>query len=393
MLLASVVVFSTCVMAHADDKAMLKEKGVGVDLAATQYMQGVMGGSGGNRWESGGRLDATVELDSGKLGLWEDGSLRLVGEFDYGSTVNNAGGSVLPENTGLAFPQNGGEGADLSVTYTQRFSPTLSLTIGKFNMFDMAARTPMISGGLNSFWNVGLGTPPTGLVPPYLTGAAVNAVVGIARVSLMVYDPRDAQQTTGLKNWGGDGITTRAAVTVPLKIAGRVGFHTLQGVYSTKEGVDFRDIPDIVLPSDPPAGLGTKQGSYWMSYSVQQYLWQHPDIPGAGWGVFVQAGISDQNPNPLGWQVLGGLAGTGLIAGRPADRFGIGFYRYELSDPLDDGIALAGIDLGAERGMEMFYKAELNRWLRLTADVQRVIPGDKRGDAETFVGFSAQLFL
>jgi porin len=49
-----------------------------------------------------------------------------------------------------------------------------------------------------------------------------------------------------------------------------------------------------------------------VGYSVQQYLWEDPNTPGVGWGLFGQVGFSDSNPNPFGWMMLAGLGGTGL---------------------------------------------------------------------------------
>jgi porin len=167
-------------------------------------------------------------------------------------------------------------------------------------MLDAASRTPLLGGGgIDTFWNVGLAGPITGLVPPYLTGAAVNITTQPAQISPMLYDPRHAQQTTGLEDWGEDGVTGRLSVTFRLRIAGRAGYHTLMAVGSNRKGTDLADIPYLLLPPEVGEEIGIKKGTYYLGYSVQQYLWQDPNTPGAGWGIFGQAGMADGNPNPF----------------------------------------------------------------------------------------------
>ncbi|MGH7795243.1 MAG: hypothetical protein ACREQ2_10135 [Candidatus Binatia bacterium] len=202
-----------------------------------------------------------LTFDGAKLGLWEGFSISTVGEFNYGDNLNGDGGTLLAVNTALNFPQNGGSGGDVSLTLTQRFGERVSLTVGKFNMIDAASRTPLLGGGgIDSFWNTGLAAPFTGLVPPYLTGAALNISTQPAQISLMIYDPQNAQQRTGLDHWGDDNVTGRLSLTFQAKIAGRTGYHTLQAIGSGKTGTDLADIRALILPPGSDRTLGTNQG-------------------------------------------------------------------------------------------------------------------------------------
>ena len=54
---------------------------------------------------------------------------------------------MLPVNTALAFPTLGGYDYDLSLVVTQAFSENTTLSVGKFNMLDAAAKTPLLGGG------------------------------------------------------------------------------------------------------------------------------------------------------------------------------------------------------------------------------------------------------
>jgi hypothetical protein len=71
----------------------------------------------------------------------------------------------------------------------------------------------------------------------------------------------------------------------------------LRGTYSTLEGVDLANIPQLNLPPGDQI-ISTKQGYWHLAYSFQQYLWQSMDDPKQGWGLFGRYTMSDGNPNP-----------------------------------------------------------------------------------------------
>jgi porin len=108
----------------------------------------------------------------------------------------------------------------------------------------------------------------------------------------------------------------------------------ITGTNSTKEGVD---ISEVLLPT----GLktGNKQGSYYVAIGHSHLLYELPDDPGKGIGVYAKAAIADGNPNPTQSSFVGGFAGHGVLPARPDDVFGIGYYFYNLSDDLQDATA------------------------------------------------------
>jgi porin len=230
----------------------LRERGLGLDISLTQFGQAMISPSeGDNGLEYGGKLNAKLNFDMAKMGLWEGLSASALAEYKYGRSVNGLNGILLPINTQLYEP-NGVHSA-LSLTFTQRFSKEFSLTAGKFNMVDTAAATPIVGGGgINTFWNLNFAAPPSGLVPPYITGLSATYRFEAVNATLMVYDPNDTQNVSGLDGWGKDGINTRLALQFPVKIAGLGGYQTLVGVYSTKDTIDLGDLPWLVLPERPP---------------------------------------------------------------------------------------------------------------------------------------------
>ena len=55
----------------------LADKGVTFDLSVTQVGQGVVDGGKSGVWENGGRGDMVMNADTGKLGLWPGGFIKL----------------------------------------------------------------------------------------------------------------------------------------------------------------------------------------------------------------------------------------------------------------------------------------------------------------------------
>jgi porin len=372
-------------------KQALRERGIDVQAWFTQFYQGVVSGEGDKDWQYGGKGDLVVGFDMSKLGLWDGLSVNVHQEWVYGEDANNQGnGALFPVNTALGFPRLGGYERDTSLVITQSLRDRLSISLGKFNMLDAAARKPLMGGGgLDTFMNTALAAPISGVTPPYLYGTISTLKTEHASYTLMVYDPRNAQDWKVIENPFTEGTTTSLSVTVPLKISGRQGFYGVRGVYSSQEGLDLASIPQLI--DLPPAAerILTKTGYWYVNGTAYQYLYQDPDNPAIGWGFFASAAISDGNPNPIEWHVIGGLAGQGLFPGREQDRWGIGYFKYGLSDDLVTGLATIGSALqtddptffiGDEQGVEVFYNMALTPWLRLTGNVQWIDPHEIQRD-------------
>jgi porin len=372
----------------------LSDHGLGVDLSWTEFGQAmVTPDDADNSVQWGGKLNAKLNFDFSKMGLWDGFSASALYEYRTGDGVNGMNGVLLPINLQIYEPANASTA--LSLTFTQRFSESFSLTLGKFNMVDAASATPIVGGGgLNTFWNLNFAAPPSGLVPAYITGVSGTLRTGPANYTLMVYDPRDSQNSSGLSGWGEDGINLRLSATIPVSPGGLTGYQTLVGVFSTKDSVDLADLPQLILPVPPgqDTTVDIKGNSWYLGWNFQQYLWQDAANPGRGWGVFGQAFIADGNPNLYRWFVNFGVAGNSPIAGRGQDRFGVGYFNTSFSEDLTDSLyTLTGATIGAERGIEMFYNAALAPWFRVTINLQYVRPGVRDYDNAFVAGVSAQI--
>ena len=56
------------------------------------------------------------------------------------------------------------------------------------------------------------------------------------------------------------------------------------------------------------------------------------------------------------------------------DKWGVAYFYYGISPDLINGLSSLGINRRDERGVEAFYNLAVTPWLRLTADLQWIIP-------------------
>ncbi|WP_299323087.1 carbohydrate porin [Parasphingopyxis sp.] len=371
----------------------LRANGINLDLWLTQFGQSAVGGDGDSALQYGGKIDARVTLIGDQLDIWPGLVISVHQEFIYGDDANNQGdGTYLPVNTALALPRLGDGDAETSIVVSQRFSEQFTVSAGKFNMLDAASRAPLIGGGgLDTFQNMALAAPISGVTPPYIIGISLSLDTDPVNFGLLIYDPRNAQDDSVINSLFGEGVTFSLSATIPLTIGGLPGFHSFRGVYSTQSGIDLRDIPQIVLPPEF-GGIVREQSSYaYGSYTFQQYLARNPGNPRKGWGLFGEIGVSDGNPNPFSFHYYLGIGGDSPIGGRSNDRWGIAYFHYELSDDIRESVEQLGLDLGNESGVEAFYNLAATQWLRISANMQIIDPFPSASDTAIFLGMRTQL--
>jgi porin len=354
-------------------KQSLAEAGIGLDVWVTEFGQGIVSGDGERGIAWGGKGDILATFDAGRLGLWQGLSVSVHHEVNWGDDANNRGdGSIIPVNTAMAFPRLGDEDHETSLVVTQAMGRA-TISAGKFNMLDAASKTPIMGGGgWDTFMNTALAAPISGVTPPYIAGVIASYRTDPATFTLMVYDPRNAEDFEVIRTLYEDGVTTSLSATVPTKIGGLPGFYSLRGVYSSAEGLDLGSIPQLILPPEAQ-DIKDKEGYLFGSIAAQQYLWQDPDNPEVGWGLFGMFGLSDGNPNPIAWSAIAGVGGTGGFYS-DLDRWGIAYFHYEMSSDLKDGLEDVGAGLEDESGVEAYYNLALTPWLRVSADLQWINP-------------------
>ena len=358
----------------------MADHGVTFDLDSTNYYQGLLEGAGDHSFDYGGRFDAYLNFDTGRLGWWSGGQLRAHAEYFFGDLDSNLGGTVASTNLGMRLP-NPGDPEDLVVTnisLAQRLNETMSLIVGKINTVDLLANDPFFGGaGTDRFLNVAFAAPPNGLVPPVIIGGILSVRQAPVVWTFMVYDPEDRTRDYLPGDLFDTGVNVSASVRYGTTLAGRTSSIALTAIYSTADALDLRD---VLLP--PGLETGIRSDSWHVGLHVSHFLRESAVSPGDGWGLFVRMGASDGNPNPFQAWISGGIGGRGLFASRPDDRFGIGYFYYSLSDDLQRAVApFTRVD--NEQGIETFYDLPATPWLRVAIDLQYVNPAT--ADQNAFV--------
>lgn len=371
----------------------MRDAGLSLRVEWSQQPQGMVHGDGSHAWEYGGKLEALARLDFSKIGLWDGFSMTALATYNYGHNVNNYGGTLIPVKGAAFFPgDTGSDRFDFQALYfSQDFGDLVTVNVGKMSLVEFARGAPLRGGGgVDTFWNPSLATPITGgLSPATIFGAMASIKTDPVSFAAFVYDARDATNRDVFDDAFEEGVAFMGAATYRTEIRGLAGYYGLKGIYSTKEGVDLRDIQEVLLPPEAQT-INTKDGGWFVGASFQQYLYQNPDNPAKGWGVFGEFGFMDGNPTILDWMAYIGIGGSSLIPEREDDRFGIAYFRYGTSDDLKEGLGPL-FNLDDEQGVEAFYNFAVTPWFRLTADIQFIDPGSGDFGDATFVGIGTNL--
>ncbi|TFH40126.1 MAG: hypothetical protein E4H01_17115, partial [Lysobacterales bacterium] len=174
-------------------RSSLVDHGVSLDLRYTSFYQGLASGTGDKTHEYGGKVDAFINLDSGKMGLWEGGGFRSHLEFSHGDAPANLGGAIFAVNTALYWPvDTPDELVATSLNFTQKLGDRNSIAFGKFNPVDLYASHPFYGGwGIDRFMNIVLAAPPSGLIPVVFMGAVATIETEPVTLTIIVSDPND----------------------------------------------------------------------------------------------------------------------------------------------------------------------------------------------------------
>jgi porin len=128
----------------------------------------------------------------------------------------------------------------------------------------------------------------------------------------------------------------------------------------------------------PTIDKGARPGTKNLAFSTASFGFQEP-----GLGVFGRLAFLPGSRNAYDRSVSIGLAGRGLLPGRPLDRMGVGGYWLRASGDLR---GLAGATLEDEWGGEVFYNYAITPAIQLTADVQYLDGGLGGGDNALVLG-------
>jgi porin len=368
---------------------------VSLRLWATGFYQGQWSGEAGTftsedgrgtSFLTGGRLDALIDLDTTKLGLWRGGGFHAHLELEGGRVPGFRGGALWPVNTGAVLPLGSPEQLEAtSLYYSQRWGGT-SLLVGKINAIDLLANDPFFGGwGIDRFMNAAFVAPPSGVVPPVIMGGLLAQKIGEVSLSAMVFDPSDQTTNYWVDGLFEDGVNVSLSAQWNGRAWERASNLGLTYTFSNKKSIDLRS---TLLPSELQTAAPTFPDN--LSLQFGHTLIPSRVRPGKGIGFYGKLAATRGNPNPISWSFVGGIAGEGMFANRPCDGFGIGFFYYNWSNALE--ITLDPfVPLDSEKGLEVYYNFALAPWFILTADLQVIDPGKANFATETVAALRAKL--
>ena len=384
----------------------LGKKGVVFDADILLSPQGVMSGGKHTGWDFWGNADYTLNIDTGKLGLWPGGFFKVYGNSSFGNSVQPNTGALVPVNNWLLLPEPDQPSSGLmNATFTQFLSPKFGLFAGK--IFTLDNFKGEFAGDLrNQFMNTALTFPTAGaniVFSGYGGGAVALPWEGVT-LSAMVLDADGTPTNSDISKAFQNGVEVLAFGQVTIQPFGLVGHQNVGGYWSNKtrlsliqdpsnvanfllkerfpllgnpgpilEGILERFAPELLNPVQP---ANTTSTTWAAIYGFDQYFWQPAGDPKRGIGMFFNFGVSDGVANPVKYSYMVGIGGNGVVPGRPDDNFGIGWARTQFSNNFVP-LLRERFDLGLEQEdvVEAFYNAAITKWLRISLDLQVINPG------------------
>ena len=372
-------------------RTKLAENGFSFFGDLTQYYQGVTTGGKAQRFAYGGRGDYLIDIDTGKVGLWEGGHLDLRGETRLGQDCNDIDGAVAPSNFAMALPRpNQNVTALTGLQYTQDLSESVSVFFGKLNLLDGTPAAYARGMRLNYFWNAAM---QSNLSRAYLIPSTLGAGFTVRDevepvFNFYLLDTHYTPTTSGFSTLFSNGVVAYGEYRQRTNWFDLPGHSAVGFLYSNarRTALDFN--PYLVLPAvlkgEP---LPTKDSAWTLTYRFDQVLYADAEDPKRNWTLNSDLGLTDGNPNPIRWFANVSLVGNSPIRGRENDTIGIGYYHLGVSKlPI-----LTILGFGPENGVELFYNAAVTPWFHVTPDLQILDPAQSHTATALLVGIRARL--
>jgi porin len=371
----------------------LAESGITVLADTTNFYFGNTAGGLRRTFDFAGHGDYIVNFDAGKMGGPQGFFVKLRAEHRYGEVITEDVGTFFSPTILAELPVHDSERLYLTnVLFTQMLSESFAVFAGKLDTLDGDMNAFAHGRGKTQFSNLAfVFNPIAAATVPYSTLGAGCMVLreGEPVAGFTVLNSRDTSGTSGFEQLFADGVLLSAYMRLPTNFLNMPGHQLLGGTWNnrtyTSIGDAYADYPNLVIPRT--------RGSWSIFWNCDQYLITDDDDPLRGWGVFGRVGIADQNTNPLGWFLSAGVGGSSPLRSRPADTFGIGWYYAGLSNQIGPIFDLFLGPTGNGQGVELFYNYQLTPAIRLTPDLQVIVPSRDQIDPALIVGLRAQLIF
>lgn len=380
----------------------LAEQGITFDIDVIQVFQvNTRGGaSTNNGFAYSGSVDYRLTLDTGRLGWWPAGQIRLKAETQFGRSANGKVGSLMSSNADALFPLPDEHETTLTdVVLTQFFSEHFGIAVGKVD-FRGGDANVFAHSETTQFMNLALLANPV-LLPlaPYsaLTVALIFRPTDDLMIGLTALDSLGNANTAGFDTafHSPEGTTIINEWDLTIRPFGLTGHQRVGFVYSNLDKTllnqDLRIGGGVTglleslnqVMSDPK----TRPDDWAFYYNFDQYLYVEKDDPTQGVGLFGRFGWSTGDANPFESFYSIGVGGKGILKERDNDTFGLGYYYLSMSDDMADFL---GMD--KEQGIELFYNVEVTPWMHVTADFQYIIdPGGVSADDAFVFGIRTKM--
>ncbi|MBI1247081.1 hypothetical protein GC197_04460 [bacterium] len=371
----------------------LEDCGITVQGAFTQFYQGPS--SGGNRqvFRYGDKLDVYVNADTGKMGLWEGGSITMHAvDWQMGQNAILDATGLAPVNTAMLLPKvNQPTFATTSLQYTQMLGGGYLFTGGRINMLDLwQTFYPEYGRGIDGFMNTSM-MLPMNVVPslPLVTNGAgiIKAGERGVEAALLVFESQNSPTTIGM-NFP-NGVTIVGAARKYTDFWCQPGSHTLVGAYATGNYTSYDTSGWIIVPGSGVVPA-SKRGTWVAGYLGQQQLWSDPCNSKRHTTLFGYVGFSDVNNSPFRCTSSVSIEKFGPLACRPNDRCGVGYFYNALNSDFQNAVSIVA-PLRDLQGCEVYYNAQITKCFNLTADIQAIQPGLIANDTAVVLGLRAKL--
>jgi len=384
----------------------LARHGLFFDLYSTSAYQNVA--SGGLKTGSAfiQNTQLSINIDTGRAGLWSGGLFHITLESRYGSSSPQetfTAGATVPQYTGLAFPGPFFAHDVLPTEYflLQSVAPKFSLLLGKINVLTVCDQTSFANSYKYDFANLNFHKNPMAL---NFYNTTTWSAIGVwtpsnkLLVAAGVFDPNSEADNFATNAF--DRVNFYGAAIFSYKIGDLPGQSWAQFNWTNKPKIDleapFGQLPSGVNSQGVGALLGISptqalrinyRSTSWLTIgNFSQYLFVK-DHSGAiaeklgsgqplrGIGVFGRIGYAPEETNPVTRDVSVALFANGLFDPRPNDSFGLGIYHNGISQPLKDAIArLTGGTATPknEDGLEVFYDLAITPAIRVIPSYQHI---------------------
>lgn len=386
----------------------LTRRGVFIDLYSTSVYERVTSGGlkTGNSYFQNTQL--SINLDTGRAGLWPGGLFHFTVQSRYGSSPENSftAGSFAPEYAGLELPGPLFWQDTLPSEYflMQAVSKKFNVILGKINGFFIADQTLFgdrfryyfanFNFNQNPIYGNFFNTTTLGAIGLWTTTPWLTIAAG-------VHDPHTESNTlaanafqNGDVNLYQEAIFTYTAGGRPAQIAPSFNWSNapkidLDSPFGQLSPAQIPQAVEVLLGSDSTAGLpiNFRKRSFFAISNFSQYLSVKEEDasqiaeklrtgqPLRGVGVFGRLGYAGpQASNTVNRDASVALLARGLVSSRQYDSFGIGFYYNGVSEKFKNSIRQLtdGTTVKNENGIEIFYDFAITPAINVNAGYQHI---------------------